>query len=525
VGLSKVRRRGLNRDRGRGHDPILFGLCAVVVVAAATVRLDVTAVVTGAIAVMLWARWRVMSLGVIVVLVAIPGLTLARSAVEQRALGEAVLGPHEGWVTVRGDPRMSRAAVRVVLVVDGQRYEVWGRGSVARRDLAGVRAGDRLYLSGERRALAPERAERIAWQHVIGEYRVEEIIDQTDGDSLARFSTAVRSAIERGANEIPDAHRALFSGLVIGDRRGQSPELTARFRDSGLSHLLVVSGLNVTLLLLALSPLLMRLGPLSRWLVTVIVVTWFASLTHFEPSIMRASTMAVISVTAFTTGRGRDPMRMLGLSVIALVIIDPLIVGSVGMWLSASATAGVCGLGPALARRCEVVLGSRGRRSGVRHGDGSDRHRRVRRRLIDAMAIAVGAQLGVAIPLVATFGSLPIVSIGANLVAVPIASAVKLYGLPAAILAGVMPWLGPVLMWPAAVGTRVIDGIAAVAVELEPAGSIRWAFWALILTGVAWVWWSGRAPRVAATTGSRARSGARRGAGSRDGRVSVDRWR
>jgi competence protein ComEC len=513
---NSVRTRGLNRARRPGREPVLFGVCAVVVVAAVTVRLDVTVSVTAAIAVMLWARWRVMSLGVIVVLAVFAGTALARSAVEQRALGEAVLGPHEGWVTVRGDPRDSRAAVRVVLVVDGQRYEVWGRGSAARRDLAGIRAGDRLYLVGERRALAPERAERVAWQHVIGEYRIGEIIDQAPGGGVTRFSAAVRSAIARGADEIPDAQRALFSGLVIGDRRGQSPELTARFRDSGLSHLLVVSGLNVTLLLVGLSPLLMRLAPLCRWVVTVAVLIWFASLTHFEPSIMRASTMAVISVTAFTTGRGRDPMRMLLLAVISLVIIDPLVVRSVGMWLSASATAGVCGIGPALARRCEAALWSRTRRVGMsRLGEESASHRRAVGRVIDALAIAVGAQLGVALPLVATFGSLPIVSIPANLVAVPIASAVKLYGLPAAILTGVMPWLGPVLMWPAALGTRVVDRIAVVAVGLEPAASVRWVMWALIIAGVGWVWWSGRGWRVAATTRGRARS--------RDGRVSVDR--
>lgn len=504
--------RRATSTRPRAIDPVLCGLCAVVVVAAMAVRVDVTAVVTAAIAVLLWARWPAVSWGVLAVLVIIGSIALGRSVVEQRALSEAALGPHEGWVTVRGEPRVTPSVVRAVVVVDGQRYEVWGRSSTARRELTAVGAGDRLYLVGERRSLTPERAEVVAWQHVIGEYRVSEFVDTAPGTMSARLSGAVRSSIRRGAEQIPAAERALFSGLVIGDRRDQSSELTARFRDSGLSHLLVVSGLNVTLLLVGLSPLLVRLAPLLRWLVTVIVVVWFAGLTHFEPSIMRASTMAVISVTAFSTGRSRDPTRMLMLAVIALVLIDPLVVRSVGMWLSASATAGVCAIAPALATRARAMSWYRaGRGDTSITGDRGRRRRRFVDWFVDAMAVAAGAQAGVAIPLVATFGSMPLVSIPANLVAVPIASAVKLYGLPAALITGMVPALGPVLMWPAAIGTWLVDRIAVSAVALEPAGPARSVIWVLVAMGVVAMWWNGRRARPAATTWGR------------NGRLSVDR--
>ena len=504
--------RRANPVRPRRIDPVLCGGCAVVVIASMTVRVDLTAVVTGATAVLLWARWQVMSWGVLAVLVIIATIALGRSAVEQRALSEAVLGPHEGWVTVRGEPRVTASAVRAVVVVDGQRYEVWGRSSTARRELAAAGAGDRLYVLGERRSLSPERAEVVAWQHVIGEYRVSEFVDTAPGTVAARLSGAVRSSIRRGADQIPDAERALFSGLVIGDRRGQSSELTARFRDSGLSHLLVVSGLNVTLLLVGLSPLLVRLAPMFRWLMTVIVVVWFAGLTHFEPSIMRASAMAVISVTAFSTGRSRDPTRMLMLAVLALVLIDPLVVRSVGMWLSASATAGVCAIAPAFAARARAMPRYRARYGGG--AAGVARHRGRRRCVdwfVDSMAVAAGAQAGVAIPLMATFGSMPLISIPANLVAVPIASAVKLYGLPAALITGMLPAIGPVLMWPAVIGTWLVDRIAAMAVMAEPAGSVRAVIWVMVVVGVAVVWWNGRRARSAATTWSR------------NGRLSVDR--
>ena len=61
----------------------------------------------------------------------------------------------------------------------------------------------------------------------------------------------------------------------------------------------------------------------------------------------------MLSATAFMTGRERSPVRLLAVAVLGLVLVDPLLVWSVGFWLSVGATAGVCALGPPLARRFE----------------------------------------------------------------------------------------------------------------------------------------------------------------------------
>jgi competence protein ComEC len=171
--------------------------------------------------------------------------------------------------------------------------------------------------------------------------------------------------------------------------------------------------------------------------------------------------MAGLSATAFLTGRERSPVRLLALAVIGLVSIDPLLVWSVGFWLSVGATAGVCAVGPWLARR-SARLGP----------------------LALPLGITLGAQIGVALPSVLVFGRLPLVSVMANLLAVPVAGLVMLYGLPAGLVVGVLPRLGPLLMAPAALGTRWVDTVAMLGARLEPSPPWPFVGWAVIAVGL-----------------------------------------
>ncbi|MGA9276034.1 ComEC/Rec2 family competence protein, partial [Ilumatobacter sp.] len=266
--------------------------------------------------------------------------------------------------------------------------------------------------------------------------------------------------IERASERLPAADGALFRGLVVGDDRDQPPEMIDRFRASGLSHLTAVSGQNVSFLLAAAGPLLCRLRPWMRWAVTVGLIAWFMALTRYEPSIVRAGAMAALSATAFVLGRERSPVRILAVAVPGLVLIDPLLVWSVGFWLSVGATLGVIGPGPWIAQHLARI--------------------RALRLFALPIGVTLGAQLGVIVPSVLVFGRLPLVSIPANLLAVPVAGMVMLYGMPAGLVAGWVPALASVLMFPARIATRWVDTVAVLGARLEPAPSVQWVGWVII---------------------------------------------
>jgi competence protein ComEC len=471
------------------RQPLPGALVAAVTVAVAvgawTARPAAAATVAGAlgVAALAWSRdGRVVLVGVAVAVGAVAG---QRSRDAWESLRPEVLGAHTGWVTVASDPAPAGAAVRVLVDVDGQRHEVWVRGRAGQVRARAWRAGERLLVHGERVALRPDRIERVAWQHVVAELRIEWVADVAPGTPLATAVNRVRDLIARGGASMDPTDAALYRGLVMGDDRDQPSSMIERFRASGLSHLTAVSGQNVAFVLAAAGPLLTRLRPGWRLVVTLGLVAWFVTLTRFEPSILRAGAMAALSAIAFATGRERAPARLLAIAVTALLLVDPLLVRAIGFWLSVGATAGVTVVAPMLAG----VLAPLGRLAGP-------------------AAVTLGAQVGVLVPSTLVFGLPPIMSIPANLLAVPVAGAVMLVGLPAGLLAGatdgVVPWLGPVTMAPVAAGVRWVDTVAALGARLEPGGAATTATWALLgltlVCAAAWRTAAGR--RAAMATGA-----------------------
>jgi competence protein ComEC len=85
----------------------------------------------------------------------------------------------------------------------------------------------------------------------------------------------------------------------------------------------------------------------------------------------------------------------------------------------------------------------------------------------------LGAQIGVALPSWLVFHRLPLVSLPANLLAVPVAGFVMLFGIPAGLVAAVIPPIAPVVMAPCAAGSKWVATIAYLAAGAEP--SPRWS--------------------------------------------------
>ena len=176
--------------------------------------------------------------------------------------------------------------------------------------------------------------------------------DRVDGRRFDVASNRVRALIPPATSSLGGDDAALARGLIIGDDSDQPEAMTARFRLSGLSHLTAVSGQNVALALSIVAPLLAA-RPARRCgsSATIAVIGWFVVLTRAEPSVLRAGTMAALAALAFALGSEREPPRLLAVAVVVLLLVDPLLVRSVGFWLSVGATAGVTMVGPPLQRR------------------------------------------------------------------------------------------------------------------------------------------------------------------------------
>lgn len=363
---------------------------------------------TAVAALALHRRWPVRFIITVAILASfLSGAAWARiePAVAERYVGPAVLV---------ADPEPVSGGVRVTALIEGGRYDLRAWGSPA----GGLRnrlMGERVKVEVDLRPLGNAPAWLLA-QGLSGRGTVVSVESFDVGSPHTRIANSIRRTIESGASSMNRDERALFAGLVYGDDRQQSPLTADNFDAAGLTHLLAVSGQNMAFVLAITGPVLRRLGHRQRFVFVLAVLLLFATVTRFEPSVVRASVMTAVAAVAALVGTEMSSRRILGVAVAALVLVDPLIVHSVAFQLSVAASAGILLWSARVAR---AVPGPRW--------------------LVGALAVTSTAQLAVAPLLVWRFDGLPVASLPANLLAGPAAGPVMMWGLTGGLVAGVLP--------------------------------------------------------------------------------------
>lgn len=219
-------------------------------------------------------------------------------------------------------------------------------------------------------------------------------------------SADVRERAEEGLGRgMPAREAALARGFVLGEDDSVDARTVEDFRRSGLSHLLAVSGENVTLLALLAMPLLGAFGiPLRERLLWVLgLIAVYVPLAGAGPSIQRAGVMGAAGVLATLAGRRASRLYALALALGVTLAMDPAVAGDVGWQLSFAAVLGILALASPLR---EAIVG--------RIGSGG-----MRRALAGGIAVTVAATLATA-PLIAFhFEALSTTSLPANVLAMP----------------------------------------------------------------------------------------------------------
>jgi competence protein ComEC len=219
-------------------------------------------------------------------------------------------------------------------------------------------------------------------------------------------SADVRERAEEGLGRgMPAREAALARGFVLGEDDSVDARTIEDFRRSGLSHLLAVSGENVTLLALLAMPLLGAFGiPLRERLLWVLgLIAVYVPLAGAGPSIQRAGVMGAAGVLATLAGRRASRLYALALALGVTLAIDPAVAADVGWQLSFAAVLGILALASPLRVAIVGRIGSGG----------------MRRALAEGIAVTVAATLATA-PLIAFhFEALSTTSLPANVLAMP----------------------------------------------------------------------------------------------------------
>jgi len=370
-----------------------------------------------------------------------------RAHSEWNRIDNVPVGAYSGLATLVGDPETRGAGVAVVFRIEGWRYEATFYGADAWR-VRNRMQGESVLMSAVRERWGESVPRYKLVRHVAGRLvDVELGGDWTQGSALTRATNRLRRLIAHGASTLPPAEGSLLVGLVIGDDRAQPREMRSSFRDAGLSHLTAVSGQNIVFVLAVFAPAITRMKPRARLVATLGVLAAFTLMTRAEPSVLRAAGMAGVSAVVFAVGGKVAAGRALLASSAVLVIADPFLAWSVGFWLSFAATAGLVVVGP----RCESTL----------------RRLRCPGFVAAPLAASFAAQLATLPILVLVFGRVAPWGLVANLLAVPVAGAVMLGGLPLCFIAGLVGGpIATVLTAPLLLGVRWVWWVAVIVARL-----------------------------------------------------------
>lgn len=152
-------------------------------------------------------------------------------------------------------------------------------------------------------------------------------------------------------NAYDDRENGVIAALILGDRSYLEEDLREDFVGAGAVHILAVSGLHVGIVYLFVLSILGFLLRGPRWRVfnamVVLLILWFyAAITGFSPSVLRAATMFSFIAIGKLGGHRSNTYNMISASAFFLLAIDPFLLGQVGFQLSYLAVIGIVFLNP-----------------------------------------------------------------------------------------------------------------------------------------------------------------------------------
>ena len=150
---------------------------------------------------------------------------------------------------------------------------------------------------------------------------------------------------------LPEPHVSFMGGLLLGAKSSMGEELLEDFRSTGVIHIVVLSGFNITIVAGFFMATLAGFGLVISSIVGSVAILFFAIMTGAGATVVRASLMAFLVIVARLTGNNALVIRMLFLSAFIMLWANPmLLLYNPSFQLSFVATLGLVTLAPWVAK-------------------------------------------------------------------------------------------------------------------------------------------------------------------------------
>jgi competence protein ComEC len=367
----------------------------------------------------------VLALGAGRFLLAIPHFD-ERSLATYNDVGQVTL---EGIVVGEPDERDSYTNLRVraelLTLPDGIEREVEGLALVKADRYPQRQYGDRVRVEG--RLETPPVFEGFSYRDYLARQSIHSLMRNAQVTLLAErqaspilyaLFTFKRHAQTTIAAILPEPQAALLTGILLGVEAGIPSDLKGDFAATGTSHIVAISGFNVSIIAGVFAGLAERLFGKRRavW-VAIAGVVVYTALVGASASVVRAALMGILYLLGRHLGRTTFAPVSLAVAALGMTLWDPNVLWDVGFQLSFAATLGLVLYAGPLGRVFERWLARL---------TSAERARKVVGLLNDNFVITLAAQITTTPIILAYFGRLSLVTLITNFLILPAQAGTRL---------------------------------------------------------------------------------------------------
>ena len=265
--------------------------------------------------------------------------------------------------TVDEDPVARKESRRLIVHVDHvvtgtEQTSVTFRVEATVYGIAPVKYGDLVLLTGE--IQQPPRFDQFDYRAYLAEQGIAGVmpgarlvrVTSRGGDPLRSTLLAIRHAVVDAVDRaLPEPQAALLLGVVFGYRAALPPTLQQQMIASGLIHIVVISGLKVSLLARIIQQAVGRFAPIAAPPIAAGAMAGYALLAGASAAALRAAAMGIVVVIAGRLHRDSHVFVSLALTAAVMLGLKPDLAGDVSFQLSFAGTMGIAAMTDRIATR------------------------------------------------------------------------------------------------------------------------------------------------------------------------------
>jgi competence protein ComEC len=307
--------------------------------------------------------------------------------------------------------------------------------------------GDRLRVHGELET--PSEGEDFSYRDYLARKNIYSYIPSAEvewlsgGEGSAWKRTLLsfkRKAQATIARIIPDPEASLLTGILLGVDTGLPGDVMDDFSATGTTHVIAISGFNISIVVALLLATLGRLVH-NRWLAAgsaILGVVIYTILVGADAAVVRAAVMGVITVIGLTVGRQGVALNSLAAAAIVMTALNPYTWWDAGFQLSVAATLGLILYSELFEESTQRLLARK---------LSAERAKQVVGWISEALLLTLAAQITTTPLILYHFGRFSVITLLTNALILPVQSLIMFFGGAATFMALLIEPLGRVVGW------------------------------------------------------------------------------